>query len=166
MNEFQATGRTDAGQDLEEFDAPNVNPQDQAEYTAQRVAAAFEATKLIEIVEVKASLGQVHLMGRVHKDNEKDFTHQVVTPILRTAEKSSIDVHLCKQFFLKQDTLRYAWVISFASDDIKTAAFKITESVAQAVPHREIMEAPLSGPSAPQSGGRTSGRRGASPLGG
>ena len=167
QSEFHTSGHTDAGQQLDEFEAPSISPQDLAEHTAQRIAAAFEATKLVEIVEVKASLGQVHLMGRVHKDNEKDFMNTVIYPILRVVDgQTGIDLHACKQFFLKQGSLRYGWVVSFASDDLKTAAFKISEAIAPAIHKLEVTEAPLVGQQAPQSGGMRSGRRGAAPIGG
>jgi hypothetical protein len=164
QNEFQTSGRTEAGQDPDEFDAEEVSSQEQAEHTAGRVAAALEATQLIDIVEVKASVGQVHLLGRVHKDNEKAYTDTVLFPILEALEKAGIDSHGCKQFLPKKGKRRYGWVLSFASSDLRDAAFKALESFEDVIPRREIMQAPLVGPKVPQSGGQLSGRKGAAPI--
>ena len=163
-NEFQTKGINDVGQDIDEFEAPDVSPQEQAEHTAQRTAAALEATKLIEIVEVKASPGQVHMLGRVRKDNERPFMDLVVWPILRAMEHSDADGFVGKQFFLKNDAGKYGWVISFASNNLKNTAYEVAEALDPALPHVEVMEAPLQGPGTPQNGGQSSGRRGASPV--
>jgi len=162
--EFRTRGKTDAGQDVEEFKEPDLSPKDQAEHTAQRTAAAFEATKLIEIVEVKASPGQVHLLGRVRHDDEKEFLRSVVLPTLMAMSGDEADGHLCQQYFLKNGSLRYGWVISFASNNLKATACKIAEALEPAIPRMEVLESPLQGPSTPQSGGQTTGRRGAAPV--
>jgi len=157
-------GVTDTGQRLNEFDAPDISPQEYAEHTAQQTASAFEATKLIEIVEVKAGIGAVHLLGRVKKDNEKTFMEMVVHPVLRAMSESDADGFVGKQFFLKNGAVKYGWVISFSSNNLRQAAYNIAEALEPAIPRLEVMESPLVGPGAPQSGGSTSGRRGASPL--
>ena len=163
-SEFQAQGMNEVGQDIAEFKEPDLSPQDQAEHTAQRTAAAYESTNLIEIVEVKAAPGQVHLLGRVQRANEKTFMEQVVLPTLKAMSGDEADGHLCKQFFLKNGSLRYGWVISFASNNLKATAYKIAEAIEPAIPRLEVTEAPLRGPGTPQSGGQTSGRRGAAPV--
>jgi hypothetical protein len=164
QNEFQTTGRTEAGQSVDEFEAEEVSDQAMADHTAGRIAAALEATKLISIVEVKASIGQVHLLGRVSKGNEKAYTDTVLFPILEAMEKAGVDAHGCKQFLPKNGKRRYGWVLSFASSDLKGAAVLAVESFEAVIPRREIMTVPLVGPRAPQSGGQQTGRRGAAPI--
>src|SRR5512142_1929036 len=103
--EFKRKGKTDEGQDVDEFGAPDLSPQDYAEHTAQGCARAFENTKLIEIVEVHAGPGQIHLLGRVKKDNERIFMERVVGPVLQSFEASeqAIDGFVGKQFFWKNN---------------------------------------------------------------
>jgi len=160
----KARGINDVGQSVSEFDAPDISPQEYADHTAQQTAKAFEATKLIEIVEVKAGIGQVHLLGRVKKDNERAFMELIVGPVLRAMEHADADGFIGKQFFLKNGAVKYGWVISFASNNLRQAAYEVGEALEPAIPRLEVMETPLSGPPAPQSGGPGSGRRGASPL--
>ena len=81
-------GVTDSGQVVEQFDAPDISPEEYAEHTASRVATALEATKMFGVVEVKAGLGQVHIMGRVKREHERRWAENVVFPVLITMEKS------------------------------------------------------------------------------
>ena len=162
--EFKTKGKTESGQDVGEFREPDLSSQDQAEHTAQMTARAYESTKLIEIVEVKAAPGQVHLLGRVQRNNEKTFMEKVALPTLKAMTGDEADGHLCKQFFLKNGSLRYGWCISFASNNLKGTAYKIAEALEPVAPRLEVMEAPLQGAGTPQSGGQTTGRRGAAPV--
>jgi hypothetical protein len=162
-------GVTDAGQDVHQFDAPDISPEEYAEHTASRVASALEATKMFGVVEVKAGLGQVHIMGRVRREHERRWAENVIFPMLLTMEKSEdCNGFIGKQYILKEgkalDNLKYAWVISFASNDLRKSAADICTSFAAAIPRVEVTEAPLMGPSSPQSGGARSGRKGASPV--
>jgi hypothetical protein len=157
-------GLSDAGQKVDEFDAPDLSPQEYAEHTAQQTAKAFEATKLVEIVEVKAGIGQIHLLARVKKDNERAFMEMVVAPVLHAMEGAESDGFVGKQFFLKNGSVKYGWVISFASNNLRQAAYAVGEALEPAIPRLEVMEAPLVGQTVPQSGGPGSGRKGAAPL--
>jgi len=164
---FQTTGRTDLGQNVDEFKPPELGDDDFADHTAKMTANAIEATKLIEIVEVKAGVGQVHLLGRVKIDNERAFMEKVVSPVLDAFFDCGADGFVGKQYFKRKrgQLPRYGWVISFASNSIREAANTICTALEDAIPHLEVMEAPLSGPSTPQSGGQRSGRKGAAPIG-
>jgi len=157
-------GLSDTGQKVDEFDAPDISPQEYAEHTAQQTAKAFEATKLVEIVEVKAGIGQIHLLARVKKDNERTFMDLVVGPVLHAMEKADADGFVGKQFFLKNGSVKYGWVVSFASNNLRQAAYAVAEALEPAIPRLEVMETPLVGGPVPQSGGPGSGRRGAAPL--
>jgi hypothetical protein len=147
-------------------DAPEITPEEYAEHTANRVASALESTRLFEVVEVKAGIGQVHVLGRVAKDKERSFVSLVVAPILAVLDQKKDDCQgfVGKQFMLKYGTVKYAWVISFAASDLTSASSEICASFDSAVPRVEVSEAPLGGRGAPQSGGRQTGRRGASAL--
>ena len=159
-------GRNESDQDISEFDAPDITAQEFAEHTAQQTAGAFQATKLFEVVEVKAAVGQVHLLGRVKADHEVAFVDKIITPALRAIERSKdCEGHICKQFLLKNDRTKYAWTFSFAANNLREAAHAICEAIAPAIPKIEVMESPLRGPGTPEgAGGGKGGRKGASPV--
>jgi len=164
--EFTRTNSvSEAGQDVASFDAPDLSPQDHAEHTANLVARAFESTELFEVIEVKAGVGQFHLMGRVEQTDERRFVRLIVGPCLRATSNGKCDTFIGKQFLLKNDRTRYAWVFSFASNDLLAAAHSICDAIEPATQHLEVTESPLMGPGTPQSGGQISGRKGASPIG-
>lgn len=160
---------TEAGQDVDAFKAPDLSAEEYAAHTARLVASALEATQMFTVVEVQSGVGQVHVLGRVKREKEREFSEQVVFPILLTMKKDSdCQGFVGRQYLLKDgdtlDHMRYAWVVSFASNDLRAAAYKICESFRPAVPRIEVTEGPLLGPSTPQSGGQRSGRKGASPV--
>jgi hypothetical protein len=127
------------------------------------IANAFEATGLFEVVEVKAAIGQVHLMGRVVAKSEGLFLERVVEPVLDVMEKTC-EGFIGKQYFRKRGQTRFGWVISFASTELRGAAYEICKAIAHLSTKKEIEEVPLVGPGAPQSGGSRSGKKGASPC--
>lgn len=168
---FRTEGKTDAGQSVDQFAAPPIGDSDLADHTAKMVANALEATRLIEIVEIHARPGQVHLLGRVKKDDERPFMDKVVWPALEVMWDEDIDGHVGKQFFLRNNKAqrKYGWVFSIANKDIRKAAQAICQSFASATKRFEVTEAPLQGPGTPVGSvnlGRGSGRRGASKIGG
>jgi len=165
--EFGIAGEiTEAGDAISAFDAPEISPEEHAEHWAGIFANALTSTKLIGIVEVKSGVGQVHVMGRVRRDRERVFLEKVITPILRLFDRLE-DGHgfLGKQFLLKDGEVKYAWVISFTSHALKDTVTQVCRCFESAIPRLEVTEAPLLGPSTPQSGGRKSGRRGAALVG-
>ena len=161
-------GQTPAGQDPTHFNAPDIGPEEMAEHMAKMVANAFEATGLIEIVEVQAGIAQVSLMGRIKGKKEGTWLTSVVDPVLR-AMATSCDGHIGKSYILKPPDpktgkMKFGWVIAFASNDLRDAAMRICEALEPSTPHLEVTESPLLGPGTPQSGGQGSGRKGASPV--
>lgn len=166
-SEFGArAGRTDTEQDVNAFKAPDLTPEEYAEHTANLTANAFQATGLFEVVEVKAGVGQVHLLGRVKQDDERAFLDKVITPVLKAMDAShECEGHICKQFILKNGRTKYAWTVSFAANNLKAAAYAICEAIQPAIPKLEVMESPLVGPSTPQGAGPRGGRKGAAPVG-
>ena len=170
-SEFMEGGQgfNDSGQDVTQFEAPDISPEEFAEHIASRVASALEATKMFGVVEVKAGIGQVHIMGRVKREHERRWAENVVYPMLLILERSDeCNGFIGKQYLLKDgkslDNMKYAWVISFASNDLRKSASEICTSFEPAIPRVEVTEAPLMGPGTPQSGGQRSGRKGASPV--
>lgn len=154
--------RNEVDQDVDSFAAPDLSPEEYAEHTAQQVANAFQATKLFEVVEVRAGVAQVFLIGRVKQDNEKIFLEKVIAPVLAAIERAKeVEGHVCKQFLLKNGTVRYGWTISFAANNLKAAAHAICEAISSAIPRVEVTESPLmgSGPSAGATG--AGGKKGA-----
>jgi hypothetical protein len=165
-SEFDGAGElTEIGDALSAFDAPDISPEEYAEHWGNMMANALSATKLIGVVEVRSGIGQVHIMGRVRRDQERMFLEKVIEKILKFLDRDD-DCHgfVGKQFLIKDDNVRYAWVISLASNDLKSTVAKVCMSFESAIPKVEVSEAPLLGPSTPQSGGQKSGRKGASPV--
>ena len=169
-SEFMKKGKkiNDAGQDVEEFGAPEISPEEFADHMASVLANALSGTKMFEVVEVQSGIGQVHIMGRVKKEKERPFVPNVVKPILRVMKHSdNCNGFVGKQFVLNDDDdVRYAWIVSFSSNDLRRATSEICQSFEAVIPRLEVTEAPLMGPSTPQSGGRTTGKKGASPIAG
>jgi hypothetical protein len=164
-SEFRQRGQTDSAQDVEAFKPPDLTPEEYAEHTANQTANAFQATKLFEVVEVKAGIGQVHLLGRVRQGDERAFLDRVITPVLKAMEDTrECEGHVCKQFILKNGQTRYAWTISFAANNLREAAHAICKAIAPAIPKLEVMESPLVGPATPVGGGAGGGRKGAIPV--
>jgi len=167
-DDFDTDGMNESGQDVGAFDAPDLSTQDYADHTAKMTANALEATGLIEIVEVRAGPGQVHLLGRVKKDNERAYVEHVVDPSLEAMEDEEVDGHICKQFFRRNGRKKYGWTFSFAAEDLRAAANTICNSFASQAPRFEVTESPLQGPGTPQgsvgAGGQGAGRKGAAAV--
>lgn len=164
--EFDGAGEvTELGDGLSAFEAPEITPEEYAEHLANLTANALAATKMIKIIEVRSGLGQVHILGRIRHDRERKFLEDVVDPVLRLFSRNE-DGHgfIGKQFVLKDDKVKYAWVLSFAANDLKKMVSEVCRSFDSAVPRMEVTEAPLLGPGAPQSGGQKTGRKGATPI--
>ena len=164
--EFSPTsGKNMCDQDVSEFAAPEISAQEFAEHTANQTATAFQSTRMFEVVEVKAGVGQVHLLGRVKQDHDKAFVDQVVTPVLQAIEETDgCEGHLCKQFLRKNGITKFAWTISFAANDLRAAAHAVVNAIAPVIPKYEVMESPLQGPSTPMGAQGKAGRKGATPV--
>jgi len=160
-DQFQSEGRTELGQDLDEFEAPEISEQEYAEHAAGIVAKALEDTNLIEIVEMQPTASQINLLGRVKQENEKKLVHSVVFSILKRCNGFS-EPHIGKIFFLKNDKLVYGWIFSFSTTDMKTTVQSICQAIEEVAPKKEVLEAPLVGPNPPT--GSIGGRKGASPI--
>ena len=161
-------GLEDDSEDHDAFEAPELSPQDYAERSANIMADAFQKTGLVEIAQVQANVGQIHLLGRVR--DEKSFIDNAVFPIMEAVDGDDCDTFMGIQYFLKEGAVsnrrRYGWVLSFSSPSIDKVLRKVCGVLEGLIEKKELMEMPLVGRPAPQSGGQSSGRRGASPLGG
>lgn len=158
-----ARAETDLGQSVHDFDPDNVSPQEYAEHLGGIVANTLENTRLVEIVEVSAAAGQVHLLGRVKQENERTLVHEVIDSILRQADDIG-ELFIGKQYFLRDKKLVYGWVFSYGANDLKEATRMVCDAINEAVPPMEVLESPLVGPGTPAGsiGGR--GAKGASPV--
>lgn len=158
-------GRNELDQDVQGFKAPNLSAEEYAEHTANLTANAFQATKLFEVVEVKAGVGQVHLLGRVKQEDERVFVDKVITPVLIAIEaEHECEGHVCKQFIRKNGKTKYAWTISFAANNLREAAHAICNAVSDSIPRLEVMESPLVGPPTPVGSGPGGKNKGATPV--
>lgn len=162
---FKTTGKTDFGVDVNEFDAPNLSPEDLAERATGVLATAFEATRVFDVIERKYRFGEVQLMGRVSPGNESLFAKGILKPVLLMAAEKGHELFTGKQFFIKSGTkdIRYAWVVALSSDDLREAVKDICEVIDRVCPSAtvDVTEVPLLGPSTPVGG---SGVKGASPV--
>ena len=160
-------------EDLEDegadYESPDLSPQDYAERAANIMAQAFQRTGLVEIAQTKAAVGQIHLLGRV-KD-EKSFVDNAVFPVLEAID-DECEAFIGIQYFLKEGAVtnmpprrRYGWVISFSSPDMDKTLRDVCGVLDDLYQKNELMEMPLVGKAAPQSGGSRSGRKGAAPVG-
>jgi hypothetical protein len=151
-----------------EYESPDLSPQDYAERAADIMAQAFQKTGLIEVAQTKAAVGQIHLLGRV-KD-EKSFVDNAVFPVLEAVD-DDCESFIGIQYFLKEGAVsnsrrrRYGWVISFSSPDMDKTLRDVCGVLDDLYQKNELMEVPLVGKAAPQSGGSRSGRKGAAPVG-
>ena len=159
----ESEGVTELGQDVGAFEASEVGPEEYAEHKANVLANVLQSTQIFDVVEVQAGIGQINVMGRVRRDKERVFLDKVVTPVLTVMHKTDdIEGFVGKQFILRDEAVKYAWVISYASDNLQKATQLICQSFEAIIPRTEVTESPLMGPSTPQSGGIKSGRKGAS----
>jgi hypothetical protein len=168
-DEFAGSGRNALGQEVDGFAEPEMTAEEYANHTARMVAAALEATRMFGIVEIKSGVGQAHILGRVKREKERIFAEKVVYPVVLALKKDEDSTgFIGKQYLLKGgdnfDDLKYAWVFSFASNNLREAAHKVCDAFRPAIPRREVTEGPLMGPGTPQSGGQKSGRKGAAPV--
>jgi hypothetical protein len=157
----------DLGQAIDGFTAPDLSPAEYADHYAKSVANGLEATQLCEVVEIKAAVGQMHFMCRVKKECERDFVHGPIKTMLFRLE-NICEVFFGKEFFLKDDHMVYAWVLSFGADDLEPVLRAISEALAEIGPKLVVTEAPLLGPGTPTGslgrGAGASGSKGAQPI--
>jgi hypothetical protein len=161
-------------EDLEDEESADPSPAELAERHADVMAAAFQKTGLVEIAQVRAAIGQVHLLARVKEENEKRFVDDVVFPVLESTYGSCDDSFFGTQYFLSMQDggtpttsrRRYGWVLSFSSSNMEKTLRDVCGVLDRLAQRKELLEMPLVGQPAPQSGGRASGRKGASPVGG
>jgi hypothetical protein len=78
------------------------------------------STGLAEVVETKWGPNQVHLLFRVNKENEKKLVHGAGTSILFACRPLG-GSFFGKEYFIKDNALRYGWVFSVDSVDLKRA---------------------------------------------
>jgi len=147
----------------------NFGPMAISERLARRLTQALENTGLIEIVEPRAAVGQIHLLARIRKEGEKAFLYGPGKLILSALKKfPRTDIFIGKSFFIRADDLRYAWVVSIGSDQLEECVELVVNALGaefEPAPKRklDLSETPLLGPAAPQSATRP-GARGAAPV--
>ena len=162
------------GQDVDNFEAPDLSPEEIADHIARSTATALESTGLIEIKELTSAVGQVHFLGRV-KDNRKKDWARLVKKMLVVMQKDC-DGFIGTQNIIKlqkgavEDSTnpddydhKFGHIISFGSRNLKGAAERICQVVVDdnPSPRAEVTSAPMLGSGAPSSGGRSTGRKGA-----
>jgi len=156
------------------FDAPDLSPEEFADHVARGLARALESTGLIEVKEMKTSVGQCHFFGRVHKKNLRAWSR--LTKKLLVAMEGFVDGFVGRQEIVTlkngapknsknpDDYIhKFGHLVSVGSNDLKGAADMLAQIIVEASPrkHVEVMEYPMLGSGAPQSGGIVTGRKGA-----
>jgi hypothetical protein len=159
-------GVTDLGQNVDAFSKPNLSPEDEAQHYAGLLASALEATGLVEVVETKVSVGQIHFMCRVQKKNEREFANSLLHPTLLAA-RGNFDLFTGKQFLIKKNTddMVFGWVFAVGAMDMAEAVRTIGTVLEVAAPRVMVTEAPLMGPPTPAGSVGKGGRKGASAIG-
>ena len=168
----KSDGRTELGQDVNAFAAPDLSPEDLTQHTANLIANALDATGLIEVREIQANLvNQVHILARVQARNAREAANKIVdTVIMRTDDDPSIEAFLGKQYLRKKKQgqprkkLCFAWVFSFGSKDLHHMVTVVCNAIEESTPRKrlDVLESPLMGPGTPISTGP--GSRGARPV--
>lgn len=163
---FESSGRTELGQSVDDFDAPDLTPEEVTEHYAGVVANILEGTNLIEVREIQANMvNQIHLLARVKEKDARTVAQLVVKSILFAVEASDVDAFIGKQYLIKEGDLVYAWVFSFTHpSNIKKVADVVSAAIDKAIPTKkvDVLEAPLLGSGPPQSTGV--GIKGARPV--
>lgn len=157
--------KLDGTADSQAIDTKDLTPQAVAEVLGKKVSTAIERTGLMSVVEIKATLGRVHILGRVVDGDKKSFVQDFAKAVWERTTQAQVDIFVGIQYFpYKGDAsnIKYGWVFAFAAEDMPDAARLICDAADAVSPRVEVMSAPLSGPSTP-SGGKGRGR-GAAPL--
>jgi hypothetical protein len=153
-------------EDLDRFDTSDLGPGAVAEALAKLLADTLENTGLIEIKEIQVAVNQIHMLGAVKPENEKDYVDNCGFPMEERAEHLGM-INFGKSYFRKKGARKYGWHLSLASDDliamVREACLALTdysESDGPREPHFPE-SVPILG-AAPESSGSTGGggRRG------
>lgn len=152
-----------------EQEAAGEDQSELAERYAQIFARALESTGFVQIVEVKAAVGQIHLRGRVKRDDEGVLISRALKPMMSTLNKAfGPQSHFFgKHYFLREkptgeEESVYAWIFSLGDQRLREVVELACERLEDlAPPRREVTEVPLLGPSTPVGGGP---RKGALPV--
>lgn len=103
--------------DLDRLDSASLGPEELAEALAKLVADTLDETGVIEIKEIQVAVKQIHLLGAVPPDKERDYVYNYGFPMAERAGHLGM-VRFCKDFFLKGKNRMYGWALSLASDDL------------------------------------------------
>lgn len=159
---------------MDGFRAPELSDEEMYEHYGNAIANGLEATKLVKVVEVKASSARKRFdfLCRVKGENEKDFVHGPLRAILFHCD-GICDSFLGKELLLKVDEktkkkkMVYGWVISLSGKDPEAIVRAVGEALESVAPRLEVTESPLMGPGTPQGsvmGSGQSGSKGASSV--
>ena len=91
---------------------------DETETVANQLSTLLKDTQLYEPVDVSVARKEVQMMGRVHKDKERDFVYNLCKPLLIWGKKWRLNVFIGKQYFLHgeeslgTEKLVHGWTIA------------------------------------------------------
>lgn len=100
------TRLNEVGQDIAAFSAPDLSEADMAEHYTQMIAAAVERAGT-EVAEAKSAVGQMHLLCRVKKHDEKVWVHRIGLGILLELHEFC-EVFFGKEYFLKGEGVEHS----------------------------------------------------------
>lgn len=124
---------------------------------------ALAGTKMLEIVETKHGLQEVHTILRVYREKERSFLAGPVKRILQLTQ-DKVDVFVGRQYILSEnDELRQQFVLSLSGPRLEELLLVLEDNITSQNPKIEVEEAPLMGPSTPR-GSVESGQKGARPV--
>lgn len=89
------------------------------EEAAKEISTHLERTGLFESRDTSFSPGQVHILGRVKKEDQKVWVHTVYKGLLYACKKDGTDCFLGNQYMLddKTGTMLFGWVVSLSGKD-------------------------------------------------
>lgn len=160
-------------QDPRAFETQDMSPDDLARHVAGAFANVLERTGLIEVREMHHSVGQCHFLCRVKDKNKRkwrELTKKMLVVMNQVCDGfiGTQEIVLPKEGAPQDSTNpddydhRFGHLISIGAPDLKGAAEAVAQVIVESGPRRqEVMEAPMLGRGAPQSGGRGTGRKGA-----
>lgn len=130
-----------------------TSSKEKFDHRVQMLANAWESTGLCKVREVKIEgSSAVHLRCRVRHSDEERLVKGPGRDIMKEF-RGTVHLFFGRQYTLKDDdddSLIQAFVISAGGDNLYEAMLEMGTILQRYTPRREVMSAPLLGPSTPE----------------
>lgn len=98
-----------------------------------RFAGLLDSLPFVAPIKHEFTDTTIKVMCRISKGSEGQWA-KVVEKILRTAEHSDFNAHICRLYFLHNDNMVYGWNVSLAAVSLSDALDAIARHVVQGRP--------------------------------